>query len=50
MFERIVLGLDIGTYSVKIAELREGLRSVEFLRFEEARIPASATLGASSEP
>ena len=44
MFGRIVLGLDIGTYSVKIAELREGLRSVEFLRFEEARFPPGATL------
>ena len=44
MFERIVLGLDIGTYSVKIAELQAGLRSVKFLRFEEARLPSGATL------
>ncbi len=44
MFGRIVLGLDIGTYSVKIAELREGLRSVEFLRFEELLIPPGAAL------
>ena len=43
MFGRIVLGLDIGSYSVKVAELRAGLRSLEFLRFEEAHIPSNAS-------
>jgi type IV pilus assembly protein PilM len=43
MFERVVLGLDIGSYSVKAAELRAGFRGVEFLRLEAARIPADAT-------
>lgn len=39
MFERRVLGLDVGSYSVKAAELRAGLRGVEFVRFEEERLP-----------
>ena len=42
MFERAVLGLDIGSYSVKAAELRAGFRGVEFLRLEAARIPPDA--------
>ena len=42
MFERVVLGLDIGSYSVKAAELRAGFRGVEFLRLETARIPTNA--------
>jgi type IV pilus assembly protein PilM len=39
MFERTVLGLDVGSYSVKAAQLRAGLRGVEFMRFEEGRLP-----------
>ena len=44
MFTRTVLGLDIGSYSIKAAELEAGVRSAEFVRFEEARIPLDATL------
>lgn len=42
MFERTITGLDLGTYSVKAAELKAGLRNVEFLRFEEALLPQDA--------
>ncbi len=38
MFERNVLGLDIGSYSVKAAVLKAGLRGVEFVRFEELEL------------
>jgi Tfp pilus assembly PilM family ATPase len=39
MFARSVLGLDIGSYALKAAELRAGLRGVEFTRFEMTRLP-----------
>jgi type IV pilus assembly protein PilM len=39
MFDRRILGLDLGSYAVKAAELRAGLRGVEFIRFEEERLP-----------
>ena len=39
MFTRSVLGLDVGSYAVKAAEMRAGLRGVEFVRFESARLP-----------
>ena len=44
MFERTVVGLDIGSYSVKAAVLKGGLRNAEFVRFEETRIPSDASL------
>jgi type IV pilus assembly protein PilM len=43
MFEQTVLGMDLGSYSVKFAELRAGLRGVEFLRFEELVLPPAAS-------
>ena len=43
MFSRRVLGLDIGSYSVKAVELRAGLRDLEFLRLEEARFSLEAS-------
>ena len=43
MFSRTVLGLDIGSYSVKAVELRAGLRDLEFLRLEEARFSLEAS-------
>lgn len=45
MFEETITGLDIGSYSAKFAELRAGLRGVEFTRFEELILPE----GGSSE-
>ena len=39
MFTRSVLGLDVGSYAVKAAEMRAGFRGVEFVRFESARLP-----------
>jgi general secretion pathway protein L len=39
MFERTITGLDVGSHSVKAAELRAGLRTVEFVRFEEGLLP-----------
>ena len=39
MFVRRVLGLDVGSYAVKAAEMRAGIRGVEFVRFESARLP-----------
>jgi general secretion pathway protein L len=43
MFGRKVLGLDLGSYSLKLVELRAGLRGVEFLRCEELPLPAHAS-------
>jgi general secretion pathway protein L len=42
MLGRTVLGLDVGSWSVKAAELQAGLRGVEFLRLEHLVLPASA--------
>jgi len=39
MFERSVLGLDIGSWSVKIAELSAGLRTAKFVSFAELELP-----------
>ncbi len=44
MFDRVVLGLDVGSYAVKAVELRAGLRSVEFVRFEQLVLPRDASL------
>lgn len=44
MFERTITGLDIGSYAIKAAELRSGLRQVEFVRFEEALLPVGAPI------
>ncbi|MEE9281098.1 MAG: pilus assembly protein PilM [Myxococcota bacterium] len=43
MFERVVLGLDVGSYSVKAVELRADLRRSELLRFEEHVFPLGAS-------
>ncbi len=43
IFGRVILGLDVGSYSVKAAELHAGLREVEFVRFEEEIFPPNAT-------
>ncbi len=43
MFERTILGLDIGTYSVKAAVLSAGLRNVEFKAFDELLLPRDAS-------
>jgi type IV pilus assembly protein PilM len=43
MFGWVILGLDVGSYSVKAAELRAGLREVEFARFEEEVFSPNAT-------
>ena len=43
MFARTILGLDIGSYAVKIAELRAGLRGVEFLRIDQLVLPPHAS-------
>ncbi len=42
MFDRAVLGLDLGSYSIKAVELRADLRSLEFVRFEEQLLPRAA--------
>jgi type IV pilus assembly protein PilM len=42
MFERSVVGLDVGSWSLKIAELAAGLRGAAFLRFEELLLPQAA--------
>jgi type IV pilus assembly protein PilM len=42
MFERSVVGLDIGSWSVKVAELNAGLRGATFVRFAELELPRSA--------
>jgi general secretion pathway protein L len=38
MFERNVIGLDVGSWAVKAAVLRAGLRGAEFVRFAQARL------------
>ncbi len=43
MFDRVILGLDLGSYSVKAVELRADLRSMEFVRFEEHVLPRTAS-------
>ena len=43
MFDRVVLGLDLGSYSIKAVELRADLRSMEFVRFEEQLLPRAAS-------
>ena len=42
MFDRVVLGLDVGSYAVKAVQLRAGLRDVEFVRFEQLVLPPDA--------
>ncbi len=42
MFDRRVLGLDIGSYSVKAVELCADWRRSEFVRFEEQVLPVGA--------
>ncbi len=39
MFERVVVGLDVGTWSVKAVELHAGLRGVRLVRLEEQELP-----------
>ena len=43
MFDRVILGLDLGSYSIKAVELRVDLRSTEFVRFEEHVLPRTAS-------
>ena len=43
MFDRAVLGLDLGSYSIKAVELRADLRSMKFVRFEEQLLPRAAS-------
>lgn len=42
MLERSIVGLDIGAWSLKLAELSAGLRGAAFARFEELPLPQSA--------
>ncbi|MBW2280271.1 MAG: pilus assembly protein PilM [Deltaproteobacteria bacterium] len=42
MIGRSVVGLDIGSYSVKVTELKAGLRSVRLIRAEELVLPHDA--------
>jgi len=42
MFERSVVGLDIGSWSVKFAELSASLRGAAFVRFAELELPRGA--------
>ncbi len=42
MLERSVLGLDVGSWSVKVAELSAGLRGASFARFAELELPHDA--------
>ncbi|MCP4007372.1 MAG: pilus assembly protein PilM [bacterium] len=42
MFDRSILGLDIGSHSVKIALLRSGLRDASFEGFDELLLPRGA--------
>jgi type IV pilus assembly protein PilM len=42
MFERRIVGLDLGSWSVKAVELKAGLRGVEFVRLEELILPPEA--------
>lgn len=41
MFGRSILGLDIGSWSVKACELRQELRETSLVRFESQRLPDS---------
>ena len=43
MIGRTVLGLDVGSWSVKAAELKAGLRAVQLLRAEQHRFSRNAT-------
>ena len=43
MLDRHVLGLDVGTHSVKAVELRADLRRLEFIRFEEQVLSREAS-------
>lgn len=40
---RTVVGLDIGSYAVRAAELRAGLRDMELVRVEELQLPQGAS-------
>jgi len=42
MFERSIVGLDIGSWSLKLAELAAGLRGASFARFAELPLPQAA--------
>jgi type IV pilus assembly protein PilM len=42
MFERVVVGLDVGSYSLKLAELSAGVRAASFVRFLELPLPSGA--------
>jgi len=42
MFERSVVGLDVGSYSLKLAELAAGLRGAKLVRFAELPLPQAA--------
>jgi Tfp pilus assembly PilM family ATPase len=42
MLERSIVGLDIGAWSLKLAELSAGLRGAAFARFEELPLPQAA--------
>ncbi len=42
MFDRTITGLDIGSYSAKVALLRAGLRDAKFLGFDELLLPREA--------
>lgn len=43
MFERSIVGLDVGCYSIKAVELRADLRETELFRLEELLLPAAAS-------
>ena len=42
MFERSIVGLDVGSWSLKLAELSAGLRGASFVRFAELQLPQAA--------
>jgi type IV pilus assembly protein PilM len=42
MFERSIVGLDVGSWSLKLAELSAGLRDASFVRFAELPLPQAA--------
>ena len=42
MFERSIVGLDVGSWSLKLAELSAGLRGAAFVRFAELPLPQEA--------
>jgi len=42
MFERSVVGLDLGSFSLKLAEMAAGLRGASFTRFSELPLPQGA--------